>query len=359
MTDPVGIYFDGKVAARREVSIDATGGALTLHECDVEVARWPESTLREVEARHGQLKLRSVTAPELAHVTISDENAISHIRRLFPSIKAEDIRHRTPVWRIISLSGAAALSVLLAIVFIIPLMAGLLAELVPASMERKLGDQIADQLQSMYKTKVCSSPGGNMALGRLSAQLTDAGDMHTPVRINVLDTSMKNAIALPGGQVFLFDGLLQAAANIDEIAGVLGHEIGHQAARDGLKGFFRSGGTAFLLGLLVGDVSGSWAVIFASKEMIESANSREAEAAADDFAQKAMHKLGRPAASVAELLVRISGQEQKSIFSSHPMSAERLEKLKHADAAATVPLNGKVILTDAEWQSLKRICKDD
>jgi Zn-dependent protease with chaperone function len=44
-----------------------------------------------------------------------------------------------------------------------------------------------------------------------------------------------NAFALPGGKVYLFDGLLAKAENPDEIAGVLAHELGHLKHRDGIR----------------------------------------------------------------------------------------------------------------------------
>lgn len=359
MTDTCAIYFDGLSARRRHVDVVLNGGGLELREAGQEIARWPLGTLRELEALKGELKLRSIAAPELAHIIISDPATVRAVRVFVPGLAPDAIRHRTPAWKIVGLSMTAAASVLVAIMFVVPLMAGLLAQLVPPAVERKLGDQVAQQLRGMYKADVCSSPAGDRALGRLSAILTDATGLRHPVRISVLDTSTKNAVALPGGQIFLFDGLLQLAQSPDEIAGVLGHEIGHEIARDGLKGFFRSGGTAFLLGLLFGDVSGSWAVIMASREVIESAHSREAETRADNVGQQVLHSMGRPAAAVAELLVRISGNETKSIFDSHPLPKERLDRLRKADASAGRALDGPPLLSDGEWRALRAICVKD
>ena len=256
---------------------------------------------------------------------------------------------------------AAVASVFAVIVFAIPLMAGLIADNFPIGLERKLGDSVAQQVKDMFSADVCTTPAGTRALAKLSMALADKADLRHPVRIDVLNTSVFNAIALPGGQVFLFDGLLQKANNVDEVAGVLGHEIGHEHARDSLRGMIRSGGTAFLLGLLFGDVTGSWAVIFVTRQLIDSAYSRDAETKADDFGKAVMHELERPASDMARLLVRISGEEGKrgNIFASHPMSKERLARLESADADHGRPLNGPPLLTEGEWRALKRICKDD
>ena len=67
----------------------------------------------------------------------------------------------------------------------------------------------------------------------------------------VLSTPVPNAFALPGGRVYLFHGLLAKAENVDEVAGVLAHELGHLRQRDNLRQLIYNGGTSFLIGLLL------------------------------------------------------------------------------------------------------------
>ena len=97
------------------------------------------------------------------------------------------------------------------------------------------------------------------------------------VQTAVLSTPVPNAFALPGGTVYLFNGLLAKAENPDEIAGVLAHELGHLKHRDGTRNLIYNGGTSFLIGLLFGDITGSGALIFASRSLVTSSYSREAE----------------------------------------------------------------------------------
>lgn len=355
------IYFDGQTARRRKVEIGLTGSTLTIAEGDQTLARWPLAALRELESLPGQLKLRSTDAPELANLVTTDAGFAAALKGVLPNIPQDAVRHQTSRLKIVGLSMGAVASVLTIVFFVIPLMSGMIARAVPDWFERRLGDSVAVQVKDMFSAEVCSSPAGTRALNKLAGMLTDKSDLRHPVRIDVLKTPVYNAIALPGGQVFLFDGLLQKAQNVDEIAGVLGHEIGHEAARDGLTGIIRSGGTAFLLGLLFGDVAGSTAVLFVTRQLIDSSHSRDAESRADDFGRRVMHALDRPAADMARLLVRISGAEKDkgNIFASHPMSKERLERLQQADAARQNPVNGEALLTPGEWTALRNICKDD
>jgi Zn-dependent protease with chaperone function len=169
-----------------------------------------------------------------------------------------------------------------------------------------------------------------------------------------LDTKVPNAFALPGGKVYLFNGLLAKAQNPDEIAGVLAHELGHLKHRDNMRSLIYNGGTSFLIGLLFGDVTGSGALVFASRSLVTASHSREAEEGADSFAIDVMHKLGRSPKPMGELLFRVTGKEENSlsILASHPLTEDRLKRMTAEDR----PPSGPPLLTDKEWAALKGIC---
>ena len=82
----------------------------------------------------------------------------------------------------------------------------------------------------MFGGKTCGNPAGSAAFYKLMQELSTAAGIDTPVRADVLNTPVPNAFALPGGKVYLFNGLLAKAENPDEIAGVLAHEFGHVSA---------------------------------------------------------------------------------------------------------------------------------
>ena len=116
-------------------------------------------------------------------------------------------------------------------------------------------------------------------------KLKAAGGISMPLEAHVLSSTVPNAFALPGGKVYLLDGLLQKAESPDEIAGVLAHELGHVHHRDGLRRLIQTGGTSFLIGLLFGDVTGGSAVVFAGTLAVRRVLfARRRSAAADAFA---------------------------------------------------------------------------
>ncbi|MDR3535687.1 MAG: hypothetical protein P4L71_04225 [Acetobacteraceae bacterium] len=74
-----------------------------------------------------------------------------------------------------------------------------------------------------------------------------------------------------------------------------------------VRRLIRDGGTAFLVGLLFGDVSGAGAALYAARSLLSAAYARDIEANADEFAITVMHRLGRPTAPLGDLLLRIAG----------------------------------------------------
>ena len=353
-----GIFFDGTSSKKREVEV-RFGDKLEILENDAPIAVWAYSDLRRLDAVPGAFKIRSIAARELANLTIQDKLGENLVAARAKKLNFDGAVQRSGTLRIVGLSLAAVASLLLVVFFGVPLMADGLAKLVPPWAERKLGDAVSNQVREMFGKDTCASPEGDKALTKLALALTTP-QLRGHARIEVLDTGTPNAIALPGGQIFLFRGLLEKAGHPDEIAGVLAHELGHQAHRDGVRSMIQAGGSAFLLGLLFGDVTGSSALIFVFRQVLDSSHSREAETDADDYSRDLMHSLGRPAAPMARLLGRIDplmkGDEKGSIFSSHPLTAERLRRLESADAGAPGQLAGAALLSPEEWQALKKIC---
>jgi predicted Zn-dependent protease len=227
--------------------------------------------------------------------------------------------------------------------------------MVPYAVEKRIGEAVDRQAKTLLGGRVCERREGQAALEKMVDKIRVAGGMTSPLEAHVLSTSIPNAFALPGGKVYLLDGLIQNAKNPDEVAGVLAHELGHAHNRDGLRKIIQTGGSSFLIGLLFGDIMGGGAVLFAARSVIDASYSREAETRADGFAITAMNGLGRSPRPLGEFLVRITGNSRIStVIDSHPLSADRLDRMKKEDHGTP----GSPILSAAEWQALRNICVD-
>lgn len=349
------IFFDGVSSRRREVML-TLGDALEIVEEGGTPVRWAYADIRRADSPSGVLRLACTSAPSLARLEIRDAalaaDVIGRCMRL-----DEHQTSRRGVAKIVGWSVAAAISIVCVVLFGVPLVADRLAPLVPKPVERRIGDAAEVQMKTIFGRSVCEDPAGKAAFTKLVNRLRDAAGLDDDsMTAGVLPTAVPNAFALPGGKVFVLKGLLDKAESPDELAGILAHELGHLKHHDNMRGLIYNGGTSFLIGLLFGDVTGSSAVIFASRSLVEASYSREAETAADTFAIEVMHKLGRSPKPAFELMFRVTGKEGGSalttILASHPLTEDRLARMTREDR----PVSGPPLLTDKEWQALKSVC---
>lgn len=341
-------FYDGTSNRKRRVVL-RFDEHLGIVEDGIEIASWPYPDIRRIDGGV-MLRLTTISGPPLARLDIPDETVAERLRSLCPLL--EQGTGDVGTLRIVGWSLAAAASIALIIFYGIPFAADRLAPIVPIAFETRLGQAVDPQVQAITGGNVCDGADGQAALASLVAKLdTPGGDLQIDAKVLSIDAV--NAITLPGGKIYIFDGLLQKAKHPDEVAGVLAHEIGHVRHRDSLRMMIQTGGTSFLFGLLFGDVTGSGALIFVSRSLLDASYSRTAETAADDFAVDAMNRLGRSAIPMGEFLLRMTGDgDLGTLLDSHPISGARLERIKQADDAET----GPAILSEREWHALKNIC---
>jgi Zn-dependent protease with chaperone function len=319
------------------------------------LASWPYSDIRRVDAPAGAMRLSCVGAAPLARLELRDPASWREVENRCPALGGPGGVQRISVVRIVAWSLAATVVIVGLIWFGVPAVADQLAEALPIGWERPLGEAVDKQVRVMFPGNPCTAPDGRAALRKLVAELQTAARLPIVPDPVVLHSPVANAFALPGGRVYVLSTLLGRAQSPDELAGVLAHEFGHVSHRDGLRRLIRDGGTAFLVGLLFGDVSGAGAALFATQSMLSAAYARDIEAGADGFAITVMHRLGRPTAPLGDLLQRLTGpgEAQLSLLRDHPLTPDRVRRLQQENAAPS----GPDLLTPVEWQALRRICE--
>ena len=348
------IFFDGQTSRRHAVSLVLTDACCGIVEDGQSIANWPFAAIRRADAPGGVLRLSCLTAPSLARLEIRDTELARKLVALSPALD-QGAPGSSAVTRIVAWSALAFVSILLVVIYGLPLVADRLTPLVPHTVEARIGEAADKQVRVMFDGKICTGADGQAAFLKLVNALRAAGGLDGAIDAAVLATDAANAFALPGGKIYMLNGLLQKAENSDEIAGVLAHELGHVAHRDSLRSIIYNGSTAYLISLLFGDVTGSSALIFASKTMFEVSYSREAEAGADRFSVDVMHRIGRPTAPMGDLLHRVTGDERNkalSFLSNHPFTEDRMALMARENKPATAA----PILSDAEWQALRDVC---
>jgi Zn-dependent protease with chaperone function len=163
--------------------------------------------------------------------------------------------------------------------------------------------------------------------------------------IAVAEADEPNAFALPGGQLLVTRALLEQAVSENEVAFVLGHELGHLAGRDPLRALGRGLLVSLALGALGGAEGASVAATAAS--LGERSFSREQERAADRFALALVAAEYGHVAGAADFLRRQAdaagegaGARAASWLSTHPLSAERARELERLAAEHGWPAEG-------------------
>lgn len=363
------VFFDGMSSRKRSVDL-VFAATLEIREAGELVASWPYDDIRRTDGTEGLLRAACETGPSLARLEIRDRDLAVELVKRCPRFDAHAVGRRG-VAQIVGWSFAALASIVFLVMYGLPYAAERLTPLIPYSVEQRIGQAADKQVKLLFDDKLCTEPKGQAAFLKLMTSLRSAVGLETSVDAAVLGSDIPNAIALPGGKIYLFNGLLQKANNVDEIAGVLSHELGHVRNRDSMRNMIYTGGTSFLLGLLFGDVTGSGAVIFATRSLLDASYSRDVERSADGASVEAMHKLGRSTKPLGELLLRVTGSVSSSVsgesdakgkgkgnrisaslLSSHPLSEERLARMSQEDR----PVTGAPLLTAEEWASLKAIC---
>jgi beta-barrel assembly-enhancing protease len=255
-----------------------------------------------------------------------------------------------------------------AVVAVVMLTPQWLAPLVPSSVEKQLGNALVGDFGGRF----CNTPAGRKALAKMAGGLDkDISD----IDIQVANIDMLNAVALPGGKVIIFQGLLDGASSPDEVAGVLAHEIGHVRQRHVMQSMIRQMGLSVVMGGLDGNVGGTL------NGLLSMGYSRSAESEADNHAIKALASARISPLPTASFFDRLSELESpgkkdtpakgangegKSVgdkaegllgyIASHPPTENRkkLFEKSYVKNKAYQP-----VLTQSEWASLKTMCAND
>ena len=224
--------------------------------------------------------------------------------------------------------------------------------------EQQLGGQehpkIVAQFGGEYHdTRISAYVDG---IGRRLASVSEQPDL--PFTFTVLNSDVVNAFALPGGYVYVTTGLMALANDEAELAGVIGHEIGHVTARHTAERYSQAVIAQLGVGLLgavtgsqaAGDLAGLGAGAYLS------GYSRGQESDADMLGVRYMARAGYDTGAMASFLSSLAGEsavenlilgreggDQFSLFATHPRTEQRIEDAIQL-VAQQAPVGGPPVL---------------
>ncbi len=361
------IFFDGVTSARRPVLIELAPDVLVVRDeehRDV-IARWRYDRLEQIPAPGGLLRLGEIGAIVPARLEVRDPALATAIDHASVPVDRSGARDRRSRMKVIGWSLVAVIVLVSAAAYGVPALADKIAPLVPLAAERRLGDAVDGQIRKMLDTGSANRPfecgaeagegPGRAALIRLVGRLEQAAGLPIPLDARVIRRGEANAIALPGGHVYVFEGLIAKAESADELAGIIAHEIGHVAHRDGMRSLLQSAGLSFLFGMVLGDFVGGSAVVIGARAVLSSSYTREVELAADRYAVELMGKAGGDPRALGTVLGRVAGalHPGREILRDHPDTQQRIKLINDLAAPSMPPQS---LLEPSEWAALKRIC---
>jgi len=226
--------------------------------------------------------------------------------------------------------------------------------------EIAMGKEYAAQIESTVK--LVPDPVVNEYVNRIGQQLVRNSDAQVPFTIKVVDSDEINAFALPGGFFYVNSGLILAADNESELAGVMAHEIAHVAARHATRQMTRGqiANLATIPLIFVGGGIG-YAVRAAAGvglPMTFLTFSRGFEAEADYLGLEYMYKAGYDPQSFISFFEKVQATEKKKpgslakAFATHPQTPDRIEHSQQ-EIAKVIPARDQYIVNTSEFDDVK------
>ncbi|MEL6579087.1 MAG: M48 family metallopeptidase [Cyanobacteria bacterium J06621_12] len=226
--------------------------------------------------------------------------------------------------------GGIFLSGSIIIYLLFNLLVSTLITYIPPSLEHKLGAVIAP----VYEKQAVESPQQktlNQLLDRLEANLPTKQQQNNEYQVFYIPEDTVNAIAIPGNKVIIYQGLLKEVESENELMMVLGHELGHFAHHDHLRGLGNVLVVRVTIAYLLGDASIFKSIVASSIRAISQAHySQKQEKQADKFGLELLVKTYGHVAGATDFFHKLS-QRRSSNFdflASHPAPAKRVREIE-------------------------------
>jgi predicted Zn-dependent protease len=226
--------------------------------------------------------------------------------------------------------------------------------------EMQMGREMAEEIET--EMVLVNDPVISEYVNRLGQNLVRNSDAKVPFTIRVVNSSEVNAFALPGGYFYVNTGLILAADNEAELAGVMSHEIAHVAARHATHNQSKRDlvNLCTIPALFVAGPVG-----MALREATEAALpmeflkfSRDAEREADLLGMQYAYAAGYDPAAMVSFFEKVEAKEKQKkgflarAFDTHPMTAERVRRAQE-EMSAMLPSKDSYMVTNSEFDDVK------
>jgi len=228
--------------------------------------------------------------------------------------------------------------------------------------EIKMGKQYADEIEK--STKFITDPVVTEYVNRIGQNIVKNSDCKVPFTIKVIDTDQINAMALPGGFFYVNSGLILAADEEAELAGVMAHETAHVCAHHAAREMTRANYAQIGMVPLIMMTGYSWTgygIYEAAQLMIPITFlefSREFEAQADYLGVQYMYRAGYDPQAFITIFEKLENLEKSKpgimakVFEDHPPTGDRIVAAER-EIATILPPRDQYLVTTSEFNDVK------
>jgi len=204
--------------------------------------------------------------------------------------------------------------------------------LIGESREIQIGREAAESLEK--KQGLVNSPEMNRRIKRIGEEIARVcGRSHLPYSFKILKSKDVNALALPGGFIYVTKGLMKVVETDSQLASILGHEVGHVCARHAIKKLEAQIGYSLLYTLIFrGEKEDIQKLANMTFNLVTLGYSRQDEFQADELGIKYAYKAGYNPHGMAEFLKVLKKNYKRTpsqievFFSTHPHIDDRIER---------------------------------
>ena len=226
--------------------------------------------------------------------------------------------------------------------------------------EIRVGKQYAQQVDAT--AKMVTDPVINEYVNRIGQNIVRNSDCKVPFTIKVIDSDEVNAFALPGGFFYVNSGLILAADEEAELAGVMAHETAHVCARHAMRQQTRANIAQIATVPLIFMGGGIGYALYEAAgfgvPMTFMKFQRNFEAEADYLGLQYMYKTGYDPQAFISFFEKLQAKEKKKpgtlakAFASHPQTPDRIEA-SQKEIATILPARAQYMVTTSEFDDVK------
>jgi Zn-dependent protease with chaperone function len=341
-------FFDGRTARPRAVALAIGPDGIEIRDdSGAALASWPFPHIRVADqnAVSGAYVLR-LEPDQAARLEIAAGAELEALLARRPELKRWRMRERTGLAKSFALWGAVGAAICLALYFGWTRASILIAGWIPASWEERIGQQVENAW--FPETDRCADAESLRILQVLGERIRPEKE----VRLFVVKERDPNAFAMPGRRIVVFSGLIDRARSPEMLAGVIAHEMGHVELRHPMRGLVHQLGLGAALTLIFGDSSlagmGQLALVLSYN--------RDMEREADQRGITLLQEAGIRADGMSAFFEIIKNDVEKSVLSELPEFLSTHPDLDARIAATKQPATGLPAMSDADWQTLRKVC---